>query len=145
MKRIFRVPVDTEHFEYSVLKGINGCSYWGSLPGGNNLRTFEQLRSGDEILFYRNGKYVAVAEIEGKMVDPESARRWWGETKDGRTWELIYRLCNVKMINVPTGRLNSEFGLKLGHVMGFSKLSDERVQPFLQKYGSVAKFIKEHV
>ncbi len=87
-KHIFRVPVDTKHFEDTVVKGkpyeqllpvLNGeernrlevlsavsdgvLRYWGSLSGSNNVRTFKQIEQGDEILFYRAGKYLALAFI----------------------------------------------------------------------------------
>src|SRR5690348_7375686 len=139
-KHIFRVPVDTEHFEKTITnKG--DVHYWGSLPGKSNTKTFEQMEVGDEVLFYRAGKYVAVATIARIERGPELARRSWGETKDGATWELIYFLTDVKLFSVDTDVLHKQWGVNIRRVLGFSKLSDERAQPFLHEHGSVAQFL----
>lgn len=142
-KHIFRVPVDVKHFEATVVKGENGVRYWGSLPGKSNMKTFEQMEAGDEILFYRAGKYIAVATIVSKTISPDTARKAWGETANGETWELIYFLRNEKLLSLDAYKLNEQWGLKPGPVMGFSKLSDERVQPFLKEHSSVAQFLKK--
>jgi hypothetical protein len=55
----------------------------------------------------------------------------------------VYFLRDVKLLSLETGALNKRWDMKAGHVMGFSKLSDERAQPFIKKYGSVAKFLNQ--
>jgi len=166
-KHIFRVPVDEDHFKLTIvnnqsytellpfltfsekdnLKPLadsnNGdLRYWGSQPGPNNVHTFKQLEIGDEILFYRGGKYVALATVAYTTVNQALARHTWEEDKkSGDTWELIYFLTDVKLLSLETAMLNEQWGMKGGHVMGFSKLNDERVQPFLKEHGSVARFL----
>ena len=141
MKHIFRVPVDTKHFQDTVVKGKGNRRYWGSLPGIGNIVTFRQLEKGDEILFYRSGKYIALATIDATTRDPAFARQSWSENRKGETWELIYFLKDVQLLSLDTAILNEQWGMKGGHVMGFSKLADEKAQPFLEKYGSVAQFL----
>src|SRR5690349_5177775 len=104
-KNIFRVPVDTQHFidtiergkpytellpfltftEKARLKDIahgGMLRYWGSLPGVSNQKTFRRLEEGDELLCYRNGKYIALATIAFSTINPALARYSWGETAE---------------------------------------------------------------
>src|SRR5512137_2910082 len=113
MKNIFRIPVDNQHFketiengktikeldkyikgdEKLILKNISRdgtIRYWGSIPGDSNRRNFEKLNKGDEVLCYRSGRYIALAEIAFKSINPELSKYSWGETENGSTWELIY-------------------------------------------------------
>ena len=167
-KQIFRVPVDVQHFEATIVKGKPYSQlfpflheeerkrlltlstppdgilrYWGSLPGSNNLRTFREIEKGDEILFYRGGKYIGVATIGYATTNPELARHSWSENSKGDTWELMYFFSHTALIAVTTATLNEQWGMKGGHVMGFSKLSDERAQPFIRERGSVAAFLNQ--
>ncbi len=113
MSKIFRVPVDNQHFKDTIEKGkpvdeiINFLTsedrvnlqriskegvvrYWGSLPGEANKRYFEKLETGDELLCYRSGQYIALAKIAFKTTNPNLAKYSWGETEVGKTWELVY-------------------------------------------------------
>src|SRR5438046_895219 len=118
-KHIFRVPVDVVHFKDTIetgrpyttilpffpaaekLKNIaeNGVvRYWGTMPGVSNNRVFKLMQEGDELLFYRWGRYIALANVACSLVNPALARWSWGETHDKTTWELIYFLRDVTML-----------------------------------------------
>lgn len=162
-KHIFRVPVDIQHFKDTIevgkpyaellpflpaedkLKEIadkGKVRYWGSLPGESNKRTFKLLNTGDELLCYRSGKYVALATIAFSLVNPSLARYSWGETKDKTTWELVYFFREVRLLSVDIANINEAFGYKNAPVMGFSVLSGENARKFLEAHGSVSKFIQ---
>lgn len=163
VKQIFRVPVDTKHFEDTIVTGKlfteiaprltseelkripvgkdRKVRYWGSVPGRSNTRLFEQMQAGDELLCYRSGKYVACAIVVYSAVNPQLARFSWEETSRGDTWELIYFLKDVTLLSVDTAIVNEQWGYKGGPVMGLSKIADVKAQPFLQEYGSVATFL----
>lgn len=165
MKHIYRVPVDTKHFEDTIEKGKTyaellpflteankehllsmrtydmNIRYWGSLPGTSNVKAFDTMQEGDEILFYRGGKYIASATIAYTTINPSMARYSWGEL-NGRTWELMYFLEDVKMMEVKAAVLNKAFGYKEnGAVMGFNKVSDMAASIFIGLHGSVAEFV----
>jgi len=165
MKNIFRIPVDNQHFkdtiengktieelekylkgdEKSILKNISKdgiIRYWGSIPGEANRRNFEILQEGDELLCYRSGKYIALAEIVFKSVNRELSLFSWGETENGGTWELVYFFKNVLFFQLESKIINDEFEFKDGPVMGFSHINEEKAKKFLSRYGTVKSFIE---
>lgn len=164
MGNIFRIPVDNQHFNSTVENGKNLTEvakyvgdgekqelkriskdgvirYWGSIPGSANERNFNILKSGDEILCYRSGKYIALAKVGLKTSSKELAKHSWGETEKGDTWELIYFFSDVVFFQLETKFIDEEFGFKGGPVMGFNHISDEKAGKFIKKYGSVKDFI----
>ena len=167
MKNIFRVPVDEKHFTDTIEKGkayhqINRFltfterekitkisddlvfQYWGSIAGASNQRTFTRIQEGDEISFYRAGKYIGIATIAFSTINSLLAPYSWGERKDKATWELIYFLKDVQIISVAAKTVNKAFGYKENApVMGFSMVSEEIAKQFFEKYGSVADFVKQ--
>ena len=167
MKKIFRVPVDTEHFADTIEKGKtyteilpfvtstdakslaevtqnNILRYWGSIAGESNIRTFMQIEEGDEILFYRGGKYIAIATIGFKTINPALARYSWGERKDKFTWEMMYFLEDVQTISINKKSVNTVLGYKENApVMGFSMVNKETTSQFIKTYGSMANFVKQ--
>jgi hypothetical protein len=164
-KHIFRVPVDTVHFNATIKAGKaysdllpfltfieqahletlahdGMLRYWGSLPRVNNQKTFMRISGGDELLCYRSGKYVALATIAFSTRNPALARYSWGETKDGTTWELVYFFRDVTLMSIDMGVINSAFGFKNAPVVGFSALSEQSASQFIATYESVTDFIK---
>lgn len=164
MSHIFRIPVDNQHFKDTIEDGksleeiskfLRGdekaelskiskegvIRYWGSIPGDSNERNFKILQPGDEILCYRSGKYIALAQIAFKAVNKDLAKYSWGETENGSTWELMYFFNNVTFFQLETEYINEEFGFKAGPVMGFNHISEDKAKDFLRKYSSVKGFI----
>lgn len=167
MKKIFRVPVDTEHFADTIEKGKtyneilpfvtstdakslaevaqnNILRYWGSIAGASNTRTFMQIEEGDEILFYRAGKYIALATIALRIINPSLARYSWGEREDKFTWELMYFLKDVQTISINKKSVNTALGYKENApVMGFSMVNEKTTSQFIKDYGSMTDFVKQ--
>lgn len=166
MNNIFRIPVDNQHFkdtvengktlneldkllrgdEKNMLKNIskNGViRYWGSIPGEANTRNFELLQAGDELLCYRSGKYIALAEIAFTSINRDLSKYSWGETENGSTWELIYFFNNVAFFQLESKIINDEFDFKDGPVMGFNHIRDGKVKKFLSEHKSVKSFIHQ--
>lgn len=167
MKNIFRVPVDVKHFADTIEKGKtydeilpfvtstdakalaeiaqnNTLHYWGSIAGSSNIRTFTQIEEEDEILFYRAGKYIALATIALKIINPSLARYSWGEREDKFTWELMYFLKDVQTISIDKKSVNTVLGYKENaSVMGFSMISKQTTSQFINTYGSIANFVKQ--
>lgn len=165
IEHIFRVPVDTKHFKDTIEDGKSYADlqplltpaekekvgeiatdsilrYWGSIAGISNKKTFTHVQAGDEILFYRNRKYIGVATLVFSTVNPKLARYSWGERKDRATWELVYFVKDVQRISVESKVINKAFGYKENApVMGFSMVSEEIASQFVKAHGSVAKFI----
>lgn len=161
---IFRAPVDNQHFRDTIEIGKpieevvtflsgedkarlvrvakNGkVRYWGSIPGESNNRNFEKLSQGDELLCYRSGKYIALAKIAFTTINKDLAIHSWGKTEVGSTWELIYFFSSIKLFEIDSEVINKEFGYVDGPVMGFNSLSPEKLKNFVNKHGSLEKYI----
>lgn len=166
-ENIYRVPVKTKNFDATIK---NGKSYtelltfmteankealklltddsgilrcWGSVPGLNNNKLFDTMQEGDEILFYKDFKYIASATIAYTTDNPDMAYNLWGiHPKKGEKWELMYFLTNVKLVSVDRAIVNEAFGYKPNAIVqGLNRVSDETAKQFLEKYGSVAAFV----
>lgn len=74
---------------------------WGLAYGGKgpNKRIWLELLPGDQVFFYGNKRFLYQAEIIAKINDSDLAKKWWGQSSDGRPWELIFFIKNGKEIN----------------------------------------------
>lgn len=166
MKSVFRLPVDHQHFKESIEQGkpakevlnyLQGeervkveriandglVRYWGSIPGESNIRNFEKLKPGDQILCYRSGKYIALATVAFKVVSPSLAKHTWGETELGTTWELIYFFSTVSFFEIDSVEINQTLGYADGPVMGFNAISEEKVKEFISRHGSFSELVNK--
>jgi len=164
-KNLFRMPIDIDHSLKTLQKGIRyeeiegflnkdqkaelnrlnlkeTIRCWGSLPGSSNRKNWALLEENDEILCYRNGKYIYLGIIGPKIVNKELAKYLWGEDKFGSTWELMYFFKKLHFLNLPIENINTQFGYKAGPVMGFNVISKQIANPFISKFGSILNFIK---
>lgn len=166
MHKIFRGPVDNQHFKDTIAEGqpftdvanflpgeekgraektskdgLIRC--WGSIPGESNIRNFEKLSEGDEFLCYRSGHYIALCTIAFKTINPQLARYLWGETETKKTWELVYFFSNVQLFKIDSSLINKEFGFKDSAVMGFNAINEEKTKEFVNKHKTVKNFISK--
>lgn len=161
---LFRMPIDKDHAHKTLEKGVlyndvqkfltegekkklhkidleKPLKCWGSLPGYSNLRNWNLLKEGDEILCYRSNKYVCLAIVGPKIRNKELAKYLWGE-RNGATWELMYFFQNIIFFDIPIEKINIHFGFKSGPVMGFNIISRKISEPFIAKFGSLSQFIQ---
>lgn len=129
--------IPEEHLE--PLKSIypsGKAAVWGLTPGKNNSKSFERLEAGDVAAFTGNGRVFAVGTITYKLQSQELARALWGETEDGKTWEHVYFLDDVREVDVPYSALNNAVGYKENFVpQGFSILGPRRSHRALELLG----------
>jgi len=166
MKNIFRLPVDYSHYKISIeegkdfdwikkfltldeIKNIESLSvsgklkYWGSTPGSSNFRFWERMEPGDEVIFYREGKYIGLGIVGAKINNKELAEATWGIRKDGLTWQLVYFLIDIKKFEIDSSILNQSLGYSAGPVMGFSAISEKTAKPIIAKFGGISKFLED--
>lgn len=164
MANIFRVPVDQQHYQDTIelgqpldevmkflsprdVKAIEKYAqsgrvrYWGSVPGSSNEKTFERMKFGDELLCYRSGSYIGYGRIVYTCVNPGLARHSWGAKEDGKNFELIYFLDNVRQFKIDAKNVHEAFSYKPGPAMGLTRIDDRKAENFRKKYGSLKKFI----
>lgn len=166
MPNIFRVPVDKQHFHETmevgkpvedVIKYLNQVDkakahrwarngvikYWGTSKGKRmNSLYFGKLKEGDEVIYYRNGRYIAFGKVAFTTINPDLAKDTWGVKDNGDTWELIYFFIDVILVDMPSEALNEAFGFEKEkrRLIGFRIVNEKKVNNFLQAYGSLENF-----
>ena len=66
------------------------------------------MKPGDDILFYRSGKYIGNAKIAFSAINQKLAKYSWAVTSTGDTWELVYFLTDVNFIDIPSSTINKD-------------------------------------
>ena len=117
----------------------HGLFAWGAIPGVQNNPRWGQIKDGDWMLCVFDSTYQFVAQVVAKFDNQKFAKEVWGETDEGKTWQLMYFLTKPAAISIKTSDL-SEF-LSKGY-MGFSKISEEKVNLIEKTFGSVQNFIE---
>ena len=114
---------------------------WGIMYGKRAEKTWNALEKGDIVLFYSKGKIIYWGFIIGKMHDEELAEKLWGRS-NGRTWEYIFFIGNVKRVNIPFSEFvkrfldYSERFIPVGHTL----VKKEKIKA---EFDNIIKFLKE--
>ncbi|WP_019630188.1 hypothetical protein [Actinomadura atramentaria] len=76
---------------------------WGMTPGkgGVNVSRYEKLERGDYVFFYGDKRLYLGGSISHLFRNAELADRLWGRDDDGRTWECMYSLTDVRGCKIP--------------------------------------------
>lgn len=113
----------------------------GVTPGGNNKANWDKITRGDVAVFSRDGKIYASAIVTYKLHNKDLASDLWEYDKEGRTWEYVYFLDEIKSINIPYIDFNKSITKKDGTpyadnyvIQGFTILDREQCYKFFEKY-----------
>lgn len=120
----------------------HGLYAWGAIPGIQNNSRWDQIKAGDWMLCVFDSTYQYVAQVIVKFDNQEFAREVWGETAEGKTWQLMYFLTKPVAISIKVADL-SDFLSK--SYMGFSKIGEEKISLIEKAYGSVQAFIESRL
>lgn len=76
---------------------------WGVLSNSNTDLYWDKMQNNDLVFFTGDNKIFARASVAYKLKQPNKklAEKLWGTTKDGKTWEYIYFLKDIKDTDVP--------------------------------------------
>jgi hypothetical protein len=130
---------DTANFK-ALTNRDDGFYAWGAVPGPRNEQTWAAMRVGDIVLTVYGNRYKFLSTVAGKLRNKELASRIWGVDESGHTWEFMYLLTEPQALDV--GVLDEPVASELNRgYRGFCRISDEKVQAILQKYGSLDHFI----
>jgi hypothetical protein len=102
------------------------AAVWGVTPGktGGNVTKWDQLSIGDLVIFAKNKSLFAKGTVVAKFRSIQLARRLWGEDANGMTWEYVYLLTDVSLINISQAEMNIALGYKENNVVqGFQVLT----------------------
>lgn len=151
MDRLYLVPVGEDwkaDFERTVetpfdltgdttideLDGFEEARIWGTTWGRQKETFFDDMESGDPILFYHGGEYFATGRVGQTFKSQETGKWLW----DSPESEYIYTVENFEEISLPREELNDKIGYSENHVpQRFLKVSESAVNSLLQEYTSI--------
>jgi 5-methylcytosine-specific restriction protein B len=143
LDRVLRAfPRDAENEIRRIHDHAGGLYAWGAVPGQQNAARWNQMNVGDWTLCVYGSAYRYVARVLAKFDNENFARDVWGVDEHGRTWNLMYFLSKPDRISIPLSELTDT--LHAGY-MGFTRISDERLQLIATDFGSVDRFIETRI
>lgn len=107
---------------------INSNIYiWGVTNGKNNVnkKKWEKITKGDVTLFSKTGGIFAKAVTTMKFNNYDLAKNLWGVDENNNTWENIYLVTDIEMIDVTYKRFNKILGYKDNYVIQGLQVLDE--------------------
>lgn len=143
-EKVFSTFQESLHEELRRIQ-INGNGFyaWGAEPGRQNVARWERMARGDKVFCVYNNTYRFVATVLGKYDNEQFAKQVWGiNERTGETWRYIYFLSEPTRVNIPVSNLANH--LNRGY-MGFTKISDKKLQEIRDNYGSVERFVEKEI
>jgi hypothetical protein len=123
----------------SQINSEHGLYAWGAIPGVQNNPRWSQIKAGDWMLCVFDSTYQYVAQVVAKFENEKFAKEVWGDTEDGKTWQLMYFLTKPIAISIKTSDL-IDFLSK--SYMGFTRIAAAKVNRIEEAFGSVQNFIE---
>lgn len=118
-------------------------SVWGAMPGTNNIRSWNNMQSGDYVMVYRHGKIILAAEIAMKVHNQDLAKYFWGIGRNGDTWEYVYFLINEIEVGVSQSELNKYLEYADNYFpQGFMAVDQKKADNLLSLYGDLISFLQ---
>lgn len=119
-------PVDTSGEDAPESLAGESMRLWRIENGTSARGSFEDLESGDLVLFYRGDEYVGTARIEATVEDDEE---WASEAFWETNSPLVVTLRDVTEISVPKAVANGIFEYSDGYNPGaLTRVADGRVE-----------------
>jgi hypothetical protein len=144
-KKMFEQTVETpiSLCEYDLpedLKSVNETRIWGTTTGGNKGSYFEQMESGDIVLFYQEGEYFAAGRVGETYQGQEVGREIWNNPNS----EYVYTVRDYTEISVSSRDVAEMLGYKSSFIPnGFMRVSESAVSNLLQQYNSVEEAFQD--
>ena len=142
LQKVLANSQSENHHVFQKLHDDQGLYAWGAVPGKQNKPRWESMNPGDWVLCVFASTYRFVAQVKTKLENKELANAIWGSDSAGNTWSLIHFLSKPLPINVPVRDLADQ--LNKGY-MGFTRISEDRVQALETNYGSVKAFVDQRL
>ena len=128
--------MEQEHVEKLEKIYEEGETYvWGVTPSDNerNQNYWKEIEPGWTILLSGGGKIFASATITHKLQNEELAKELWGVDDEGKTWEYIYFLDEIKKEDISYERYNRILGYSKNNIIqGFQVFDEEKSLKLLE-------------
>ena len=119
---VFLAPCDAGNFDRTILSevdlnqypappeefsGMDTVRFWGVREGSRNENNFEQMDSGDLVLFYQSGSYIGTGWIGITFKDDEqwASSTFWNDAPS----RLLYTITEFTPVSVPKAAVNRIF------------------------------------
>ena len=109
---------------------------WGTKP---TVNSWDNVDSGDYILFYRDGTYTHAIEVQRTEQNERLAREVWPNFEDD-PWDRIIFLGVPHELGVSSEEIHGFAAYDRDYPLGFSPLNEMGIGGIRGKYGSVEAF-----
>jgi 5-methylcytosine-specific restriction endonuclease McrA len=123
----------------------NKINVWGLVPGKRNSDTWTKLNVGTFVVFLPTRFNTVVTRVIYKVKNEDLAKALWGTDRKGQTWELIFFVQVLKILNKDKKSFLTELGYSEKDVlMGNRKLTKDHLRKFEDLYGSINQFLERN-
>lgn len=137
-RRAVESPIDiTTYGEIPPqLEGAKEYRIWGATETNADKKrsAIDRMRSGDSVLFYHDGDFIAGGRVSRVFENPDVGRLIWNNPESRHIFTIEDFTTDVPGIKRVWGVLDYK-GRQV--VQGFTRVSDERVSDLVEDYGSV--------
>jgi ribosomal protein L37AE/L43A len=159
--QIYLIPIGSEdaveHMYNTLLNGVekskieaygvsapesvyddNKTSLWGLIPGTSNERQWNGFSDGDFVIFVPTNYNLIVTRITHKIKSHTLAQAIWNVDQNGQTWELIFFVKIVAILEKSKRSLLTDLGYSTkDNLMGNRRITEK----FVKRYVSIDNFI----
>jgi hypothetical protein len=129
-----RSPVSVPESAPDHLKRQNDVRFWGTTEGRQKRAFFEEMETGDPLLFYHEGEFFAAGRVGEAFESPDVGESLWGN----RESRFIFTITDYQQISVPREEVAVLLGYEENWVpYRFLRVSQEAVTSLLQEYNSI--------
>jgi hypothetical protein len=118
----------------------HGLYAWGTRSRSPTKARWDAIRREDWVLCAFHSEYHFVARVLEKFDNPAFARAVWGSDVDGNTWNLMYFMSKPQPICATVAAAAKYLNKRY---MGFSQISNRRIDRINSEFGSIGNFIKQ--
>ncbi|WP_154018455.1 hypothetical protein [Halolamina rubra] len=113
---------------------------WGTTEGRRKRRFFEEMESGDRLLFYNEGKFFAAGRVGTAFEDEDVGKTLWNNSES----RFIYTVSDYQEISVPREEVALLLGYKENwYPQRFLRVSPDAVNSLLQQYNSIEEAFQD--
>ncbi len=99
---------------------------WG-VTAGNSQRQWEKVQVGDRVLFVAHKEGFLTAPVALVFHNRPLAEHLWGLDRQGRSWEYMYALGEVRYVSIPIREVNRALGYaSTNNVQGFTVCDEDK-------------------
>lgn len=138
----------SEFIELSKIYKDGKASYWSITPGVRKVSKWERIDSGDVVLFYEKGFFIASASVTFKFHNIRLPPELDGYDENGDAYEYFYFFDNVKNQNISIKDFNNVAGNSPSYVIfGFEVLKEDVSKSILSAFPEIesATIIREPI